>query len=98
MQPNNQIIDKPGYYTLADGTQLEDAMMDYRLNGPEWAACEKLFRKGKKAGEPPERDAGKADHFFRFLARRNGTSYSAECTRIYSILDRIVTEHGGVRK
>lgn len=95
---NSDIIEHPDYYRLDDGTQLEDAMYDIRLDGPTWSGVKYLWRAGKKDGESEAKDFAKAMHFAMFLAKRNRTDPKAEIDRFADIVRGISRWHSGVHK
>lgn len=94
--PNNNTIDGPSYYRLADGTYLEDALFDVdpAMPGPIWDACVYRFRAGHKDGEPLEKDMAKVDHYVAFYARRSGYATWHVERRIEQILDSVYARHG----
>ena len=93
---NNNKIDGPYYYRLADGTFLEDALWEYDCNmkAPFWDACVYLHRAGHKDGEPFTKDISKAAHYIEFLARKINYSHFAVMKAALSALQKIYAKHG----
>ena len=93
---NNDKIDGPDYYRLADGTFLEDALWEYNceLTPPFWDACVYLHRAGHKDGEPFTKDISKAAHYIEFLSRKTGYSTFVLMKNVYLTLEKIYEKHG----
>ena len=93
---NNNKIDGPDYYRLADGTFLEDALWEYNcgLTPPIWDACVYLHRAGHKDGEPFTKDISKAAHYIEFLSRKTGLSAFEIMEIVFTTLSRIYKKHG----
>ena len=93
---NNDKIDGPDYYRLADGTFLEDALWEYNcgLTPPIWDACVYLHRAGHKDGETFTKDFSKAAHYIEFLSRKTGCSTFAVMKMVCNVLEEIYMKHG----
>ena len=93
---NNNKIDGPDYYRLADGTFLEDALWEYNcgLAPPIWDACVYLHRAGHKDGETFTKDFSKAAHYIEFLSRKTGQSVFGILEIVCTTLSRIYMKHG----
>lgn len=93
---NNNKIDGPDYYRLADGTFLEDALWEYvqNMSPPIWDACVYLHRAGHKDGETFTKDFSKAAHYIEFLSRKTGYSTFEVMKAVCSTLEKIYSEHG----
>ena len=93
---NNNKIDGPDYYRLADGTFLEDALWEYvdNMSPPIWDACVYLHRAGHKDGETFTKDFSKAAHYIEFLLRKTGYSTFEVMKAVCSTLEKIYSEHG----
>ena len=93
---NNNKIDGPDYYRLADGTFLEDALWEYNcgLPPPIWDACVYLHRAGHKDGESFTKDFSKAAHYIEFLSRKTGRSAFEILEIVCTTLNRIYMNHG----
>lgn len=93
---NNNKIDGPDYYRLADGTFLENALWEYdcNMNAPFWDACVYLHRAGHKDGEPFTKDISKAAHYIEFLSRKTGCSTFVVMKAVCHALEEIYMKHG----
>lgn len=93
---NNNKIDGPDYYRLADGTFLEDALWEHKgnMNAPFWDACVYLHRAGHKDGEPFVKDFSKAAHYIEFLSRKTGYSTFGVMKAVCHALEEIYEKHG----
>ena len=93
---NNNKIDGPDYYRLADGTFLEDALWEYdpQMSPPIWDACVYLHRAGHKDGETFTKDFSKAAHYIEFLSRKTGNSTFGVMYVLCSTLEKIYKKHG----
>ena len=93
---NNNKIDGPDYYRLADGTFLEDALWEYNcgMSPPIWDACVYLHRAGHKDGEPFTKDFSKAAHYIEFMSRNTGRPYFEVMKLVLSTLEEIYEKHG----
>ena len=93
---NNDKIDGPDYYRLADGTFLEDALWEYscELTPPIWDACVYLRRAGHKDGEPFTKDISKAAHYIEFLSKKTGYSTFGVMKIVCHTLEKIYEKHG----
>lgn len=104
---NCDVVEKPDYYTLQDGTQLEDALRDFlhreervvRMIGVSnvgafWDACIYLHRAGHKDGEPWWKDVHKVFHYCRFIARGNEYLTATNvCELVVDTVRAIRSEH-----
>ena len=98
---NNNKIDGPDYYRLADGTFLEDALWEYYcgehncgMSPPIWDACVYLHRAGHKDGEPFTKDISKAAHYIEFLSKKTGYSTFSVMKAVCHVLEDIYEKHG----
>lgn len=69
---NSDIIDRPDYYELPCGRQLEDFIWERGLTFFTASALKYRYRAGKKDGEAREKDLAKARHFTLGISRRKG--------------------------
>ena len=93
---NNNSINNPVYYILADGTWLEDALFEVNptMVGPIWDACVYRHRAGHKDGEPYAKDMGKYRHYIEFYARRCKCDVSYIDGLATKYLDEVYARHG----
>ena len=93
---NNDKIDGPDYYRLADGTFLEDALWEcaMEMSPPIWDACVYLHRAGHKDGETFTKDFSKAAHYIEFMSRKMGCSAFGILKIVCHILEDIYEKHG----
>ena len=93
---NNNKIDGPDYYRLADGTFLEDALWEYNcnMNAPFWDACVYLHRAGHKDGEPFTKDISKAAHYIEFLSKKTRYSTFGVMKEVCNALEKIYKKPG----
>ena len=93
---NNNTIDGPEYYRLADGTFLEDALWEVWAGMPPamWDACCYEYRAGHKDGESEEKDLAKVNHDLEFFIRQTGFSNFLVCRMMDEILGQVYKRHG----
>lgn len=93
---NNNKIDGPDYYRLADGTFLEDALWEYdpQMPPPIWDACVYLHRAGHKDGEPFTKDLSKVGHDVQFYAKKMQFADFAVLKCVCDTLHDIYCKHG----
>lgn len=97
VEANNNTINGPSYYILADGTQLESALFEVNpcMPGPMWDACVYRHRAGHKDGEPLEKDMAKVDHYLNFIAANYGDmNYSKAKAKMEQIMRKVYAKHG----
>lgn len=93
---NNDKIDGPDYYRLADGTFLEDALWEYNcgMAPPIWDACVYLHRAGHKDGEPFTKDIAKVGHYIAFFCRKTNFTELSMLKLVCDTLHDIYAKHG----
>lgn len=93
---NNNKIDGPDYYRLADGTFLEDALWEFNrcMPAPIWDACVYLHRAGHKDGEPFGKDFAKVGHYVQFYAKKKNRSEFVVMRLVLDAISYIYSKHG----
>lgn len=86
---NSEVIERPDYYTLPDGSQLEDVIAYYEMDFYLGSALKYVWRAGRKDGESCEKDMAKADHYIRRYVRRRGHDLDVFGTWFMSLVRQI---------
>lgn len=92
---NSNTIDRPEYYDLPCGRQLEDFIWERGLSFFTGSALKYRWRAGRKDGESREKDLAKANHFAREIAMRKRVALASVQAYVLSLVHDAEVWDGG---